>query len=73
MMSIWSPGKKIIMQCCGCYKVRNESGEWDFVKEPPQDKKPLISHTVCPDCLVKLYPDLASAIGLNQQSENAAP
>ena len=73
MKSILGPGKKIIMQCCACYKVRHESGEWDFVKEPPQDKKPLISHTICPDCLVKLYPDLASAIGLNQQSENAAP
>ena len=73
MKSILGPGKKIIMQCCACYKVRNASGEWQFVKETPPDNNTLLSHTVCPDCLVKLYPDLASAIGLNPPSDNAAP
>ena len=65
MLNIWSPGKEIIMQCCACYKVRNEAGEWQFVKEAPLDKNTLLSHTVCPSCLVKLYPELASTIGLN--------
>lgn len=58
-------GKKIITRCCSCQKIRNKAGEWlDLEKSRLDIKKTLFSHSVCPACLVDLYPEIAPAVGL---------
>jgi len=64
MIDIWCNGKEIVIQCCSCQKVRNDAGEWQDVKEIRQGENTLFSHSVCPMCLVDLYPELVSAINL---------
>jgi hypothetical protein len=61
-----SMGKEILTQCCSCQKIRNSAGEWQELKKMGPDlKKTLFSHSICPDCLLKLYPEFVSAVELN--------
>ncbi|MCP4150797.1 MAG: hypothetical protein GY757_23830 [bacterium] len=49
----------IIPICCGCKLIRSEEGEWisnDKYFSETYDAH--FSHTICPDCAKKLYPDL---------------
>lgn len=58
-------GKKIITRCCSCHKIRKRSGEWlDLENFRLNENKTLFSHTVCPACLVDLYPEFASSVHL---------
>ena len=61
-----SAGKEIITQCCACQKIRNKAGKWQNLEALRLNlNKTLFSHSVCPACLVELYPEFVSAIGLN--------
>ena len=46
--------------CCACNKIRDENEEWQtlehYVKEHTDSE---FSHGICPDCLLKLYPDFS--------------
>jgi ligand-binding sensor domain-containing protein len=49
--------------CASCKKVRDDSGYWDQIETYiGQHSEAGFSHSVCPDCLVKLYPDYAKAM-----------
>lgn len=66
MARIGREGKEIITKCCSCQKIRDKAGEWRDVVEFRLDlDNTLFSHSVCPSCLVELYPEFASTIRLN--------
>ncbi len=52
--------------CSGCKKIRDDKGYWNQVETYIQkhtDTK--FSHGLCPDCLVKLYPEVAHSFSNN--------
>ena len=49
--------------CASCKRVRDDSGYWDQIETYiGQHSEAGFSHSVCPECLVKLYPDYAEAM-----------
>ena len=50
--------------CASCKKIRNDQGSWQnlegYICEHSEAE---FSHSLCPDCLRKLYPDLSSGQG----------
>ncbi|MFZ5758473.1 MAG: hypothetical protein ACOY32_02435 [Thermodesulfobacteriota bacterium] len=49
----------IIPICSFCKKIRNDRGFWDSVESyVQQHTHALMSHSICPDCLKKQYPEL---------------
>ncbi len=42
--------------CCGCRRVRNEAGEWQYLETYIQDYAGVaLSHGLCPACTMRLY------------------
>ncbi len=49
--------------CASCKKIRNDKGYWQQVEEYISGhSEALFSHSICPDCLRKLYPEEADGI-----------
>ena len=49
----------IIPICCFCKKIRNDDGFWDRVEAYVSDHSEAeFSHSVCPDCMEKHYPEV---------------
>ncbi|MEW5909291.1 MAG: hypothetical protein AB1659_05790 [Thermodesulfobacteriota bacterium] len=45
--------------CASCKKIRDDKGYWNQIETYFQDHTDLVfSHSVCPDCCRKLYPEL---------------
>ena len=45
--------------CASCQKIRNDKGYWDRIETYIQaHSEATFSHSLCPDCARKLYPDL---------------
>ncbi len=45
--------------CCGCKKIRDDQGYWSEVEQYFCDRLDVqLSHGFCPECLVRLYPEL---------------
>ncbi len=45
--------------CASCKKIRDERGEWKQIEEYISDRSDAdFSHGLCPDCAMRLYPDL---------------
>jgi uncharacterized protein with PIN domain len=45
--------------CSSCNKIRNEEGQWqDMVAYIQDHSEADFTHSICPDCRQKLYPDL---------------
>lgn len=58
--------------CAGCRKIRNDTGYWQQIEgyiEDHTDTK--FSHSLCPDCIHELYPEIASEI-LKKQGDSPA-
>lgn len=56
--------RKIIPICAGCRKVRDDKQYWQSVELYFKRKLDInFSHGLCPDCVVRLYPDLPAATG----------
>ncbi len=50
----------IIPICASCKKIRNDTGYWEQVDEYLRSHSEAeFSHSICPDCMRKLYPDMA--------------
>jgi DNA-binding response OmpR family regulator len=53
--------------CCSCKKIRQDDGFWEqvevYIKEHSEAE---FSHSICPDCIKKLYPEYADDITLSQ-------
>jgi AmiR/NasT family two-component response regulator len=44
--------------CANCKKIRNDKGYWKAVEEYITEKTDVhFSHSLCPECIDKLYPD----------------
>ena len=49
--------------CASCKKVRDDSGYWSQIESYiGEHSEAGFSHSVCPECLVTLYPDYAKAV-----------
>lgn len=45
--------------CSNCKKIRDDQGYWQALDTYVHDhSEAQVSHSICPDCLTKLYPDL---------------
>ena len=45
--------------CANCKKIRNEENQWERMeKYIEQHSLSEFSHSICPDCVKELYPDL---------------
>ena len=46
--------------CASCKKVRNDDGYWDQIEQYIRDRSDAqFSHSICPECREKLYPELS--------------
>lgn len=53
----------VLQVCASCGKVRDGSGSWQAVESDPRQLPGVIcSHGICPECVRKLYPDLADRV-----------
>ncbi len=51
--------KKFIPICAGCKKVRKENNDWQNIESYIKELSDLdFSHSLCPDCVERLYPEL---------------
>ncbi len=49
--------------CANCKKIRDDKGYWTQLERYIQERSAArFSHGICPDCIKKLYPDLASKL-----------
>lgn len=49
--------------CASCKKVRDDNGYWRQVEQYITDQTgAMVSHAICPDCVRKLYPELADEL-----------
>lgn len=49
--------------CASCKKIRNDKGYWEQIEAYIRDhSEAQFSHSVCPDCVKKLYPELSGKI-----------
>jgi PAS domain S-box-containing protein len=49
--------------CSSCKKIRDDKGYWQQVEEYISDhSEALFSHGICPDCMRKLYPEIADEV-----------
>jgi len=55
--------KELLPICSGCKKIRDDQGYWQSVEKYLLDHAGVkFSHGLCPECLRKMYPDLAEEI-----------
>jgi PAS domain S-box-containing protein len=58
--------------CASCKKIRDDHGYWQkletFVHEHSEAE---FSHSICPDCMVVLYPEFAPAAGPEAESNGS--
>jgi len=53
----------LIPICASCKKVRNDRGYWNQVEQyVSEHSEANFSHGLCPDCLGRLYPDMAEEL-----------
>ena len=51
--------KGLLPICSSCKKIRDDKGYWNNVEEYiSEHSKADFSHSICPDCINKLYPEL---------------
>lgn len=53
--------KKLIPICSSCKKIRDDEDYWKSVEEYfTRETEVMFTHSLCPECLVKLFPELYS-------------
>jgi hypothetical protein len=53
----------LIPICASCKKIRDDQGFWTRIEEYLTDhSEATLSHGICPDCVRKLYPDIAAKL-----------
>ena len=56
--------------CANCKKVRDDAGYWNRIEDYIRmNSEAEFSHSICPDCVKKLYPDLQIANDLDSVSD----
>jgi ligand-binding sensor domain-containing protein len=55
--------KGLLPICASCKKIRDDGGYWNQIETYVSNHSSAeFSHSICPDCLVKLYPDYAKDV-----------
>ena len=55
----------IIPMCSNCRQIRDDEGVWKALEQYLDEYSDAsVSHGICPDCMVKLYPDIAEQVNL---------
>jgi hypothetical protein len=55
--------KGLLPICSSCKKIRDDQGYWQQVEEYLLDHSDAeFSHSICPDCIKTLYPDIADKL-----------
>jgi PAS domain S-box-containing protein len=63
----------IIPICSSCKNVRNDKGYWQQVETYIHDRSEAkFSHSICPECLEKLYPEFVDRKLENKESESVS-
>ncbi|MBI5388508.1 MAG: response regulator [Verrucomicrobia bacterium] len=53
----------LLPMCAACKKIRDDRGTWQAVENYVQERSEArFSHSLCPECCTKLYPDIAAAV-----------
>lgn len=53
------PGNLLVAICAQCKKVRDDKGYWNQIEAYIHEHSDAdFSHSICPDCAKKLYPDM---------------
>jgi hypothetical protein len=53
--------------CASCKKIRDDKGYWTQIEAYIRDRSEAeFSHGICPECVRKLYPDLADVEGVEK-------
>jgi len=61
----------LIPICANCKKIRDDKGYWQQVEEYIRKYSDArFSHSICPECMQKLYPDYCKENNTNQQNKN---
>ncbi|MCI5208357.1 MAG: hypothetical protein D3910_06090 [Candidatus Electrothrix sp. ATG2] len=61
----------ILPICSFCKKIRDDEGYWRQVENYINERSDAeFSHSICPDCLKKHYPELSDAYAKNNNTEN---
>jgi len=64
----------IVPICSSCKKIRDDKGYWSQVEAYiSRHSDATFSHGICPDCLQRLYPDIANEIDKPQSPEDRQP
>jgi len=51
--------KSLLPMCSSCKKIRNDDGYWEAVADYLREHADLdFTHSICPECALKLYPDI---------------
>lgn len=58
------PLKWLVTACCQCQKIQTGDGHWCDGEDLLQQvlHKGLVTHSVCPDCVRVLYPEIADHV-----------
>ncbi len=57
--------KKLIPICARCKKIRNDKNYWESVESYINERLDVsFSHSICPDCLKELYPEIATKMNI---------
>jgi hypothetical protein len=51
---------ELVPICCACKRLRDRLGHWERVDLAPYERAGAVfTHGICPECVKRLYPDLA--------------
>jgi PAS domain S-box-containing protein len=60
--------------CASCKKIRDDKGYWNQIEIYVRDHSDAeFSHGICPDCMVKLYPEFVEGRGDSDRGEPSRP
>ncbi len=66
--------RELLPICASCKRIRNDSGYWQEVEEYFKQRDQLdFSHTMCPDCVQRMYPELWENIQLKKLQDTSTP
>lgn len=56
--------------CASCKSIRDDSGYWKAIEQYLQDRtQAKLSHSLCPECVKSLYPDIHEKIASEKQED----
>jgi hypothetical protein len=62
----------LLAVCASCKKIRDEKGNWHQIESYIRERSEVeFSHSICPECAERLYPDYYSNKKMNNQQNQA--